>query len=143
MQKTPSNIFICIHSHIKQTLSNICSKSLMKKKIPGALRREVWIKYNGPCFNAKCKVSWCHNEINPFSFECGHNIPESKGGATNVDNLLPICASCNKSMGNRYTITEFGVTFGSNRVHPEPKEPNKGRKLGPRAVRLFSCFYSN
>lgn len=116
---------------------------MRKKNIPIALRREVWIKNNEKVFNAKCKVSWCNNEINPFNFECGHNIPESKGGKTNLDNLLPICSSCNKSMGNRYTIIEFGSVFGSsNQIHPEPylnalQKIEKPRKL---KIRWFSCF---
>lgn len=110
---------------------------MKKKNIPIALRREVWVKNNGKVFNSKCKVSWCNNEINPFNFECGHNIPESKGGNTNLENLLPICSSCNKSMGNRYTIIEFGFIFGkNNRIYPEVKI-EKTRKL---KIRWFSCF---
>lgn len=83
----------------------------IKLKIPISLKREVWLKNNGKVFNAKCKVNWCTNEINTFTFECGHNIPESKGGKTSLENLLPICSSCNKSMGNRYTIIGFASRF--------------------------------
>ena len=39
--------------------------------------------------------------------DCGHNIPESKGGPTNVENLIPICRNCNVGMGNRFTIDEW------------------------------------
>ena len=45
--------------------------------------------------------------INVFDFQCGHNIPESKGGTLDINNLKPICGSCNLSMGNKYTITEW------------------------------------
>jgi hypothetical protein len=45
--------------------------------------------------------------VTPFTFEVGHNVPRSKGGTDNLDNLRPICSSCNKSMGNQYTIDEF------------------------------------
>ena len=58
-------------------------------------------------FKAKCAVSWCQNAITPFSFQCGHNVPESKGGQTDISNLRPICANCNMSMGDDYTIDEF------------------------------------
>ena len=34
--------------------------------------------------------------------------PGSKGGSDAVENLYPICGVCNKSMGNRHTIKEFG-----------------------------------
>jgi 5-methylcytosine-specific restriction endonuclease McrA len=79
----------------------------MRKAVPKALRQQVWLKYNGPTFNCKCQISWCENIITPFSFEVGHNIPHSKGGPATIDNLRPLCSSCNKSMGNNYTIDEF------------------------------------
>jgi hypothetical protein len=30
----------------------------------------------------------------------GHVLPESKGGTLDVENLRPICSSCNSSMGS-------------------------------------------
>jgi hypothetical protein len=80
-----------------------------KKKIPAALREQVWIQRMGPVFEAKCHVSWCANRISAFNFQCGHNIPESKGGETSITNLFPICARCNMSMGNQYTIDEWSA----------------------------------
>ena len=82
-----------------------------KTKIPKALREQVWLKYMGERFDGKCKVSWCKNRINVFDFQCGHNIPESKGGKTTLDNLLPICTRCNISMGSQYTIDEWNTKF--------------------------------
>lgn len=80
----------------------------MKKTIPGALREQVWLLYCGDrLFKHKCLVEWCENVMTPFNFEVGHNIPESKGGATDLNNLRPICSKCNKSMGDNYTIDEF------------------------------------
>ena len=46
-------------------------------------------------------------------FNPGHIIPESKGGPTTIENLMPICSRCNLSMNNQYTITEWN-TLGSN-----------------------------
>jgi hypothetical protein len=95
----------------------------MSNRIPSSLKHNIWIKYIGPIFEAKCAVTWCENKITPFTFEAGHNIPYSKGGATTIDNLRPICSDCNKSMGNRYTIDEYSNTFKINVVNklPEPK----------------------
>ena len=82
----------------------------MKTKIPKALREQVWIRWCGDkFFRRKCLVSWCKNTITPFSFEVGHNVPESKGGATDMSNLRPICSNCNRSMGDEYTIDEFSL----------------------------------
>ena len=63
--------------------------------IPKALRQQVWIQYNGMKFNYKCNIKWCKNTINVFNFHVGHNIPRSKGGSLEIDNLLPICSNCN------------------------------------------------
>jgi 5-methylcytosine-specific restriction endonuclease McrA len=82
-----------------------------KTKIPKALREQVWLKCMGETFDGKCKVGWCKNRINVFDFQCGHNIPESKGGKTTLDNLLPICTRCNISMGSQYTIDEWNTKF--------------------------------
>ena len=78
-----------------------------KKPIPKALREQVWITSFGKVFEHKCYVNWCSNVIDVFSFESGHNIPESKGGLTVLENLKPICSRCNKSMNDKYTIDEF------------------------------------
>ena len=81
---------------------------MRKKKIPLALREQVWLVYLGDkVLKHKCQVKWCENTMTPFTFEVGHNIPESKGGKTSIDNLRPICSKCNKSMGDTYTIDEF------------------------------------
>lgn len=82
-----------------------------KGKIPTALKQNVWTYYIGTKYEAKCFVKWCNTIMTPFTFEAGHNIPESKGGATSLSNLRPICSSCNKSMGNRYSIDDFSKQF--------------------------------
>jgi hypothetical protein len=66
-----------------------------KANIPRALREQVWIQNIGKNFENKCLVEWCQNVMNVFDFHVGHNIPESKGGTTNINNLKPICARCN------------------------------------------------
>lgn len=93
----------------------------MKLKLPKALREQVWLVHIGKQFEHKCLVGWCENKITPFNFECGHNIPESKGGTADIDNLRPICGNCNKSMGSSYTIDEFS-------------------NMSKRASHLFECF---
>jgi 5-methylcytosine-specific restriction endonuclease McrA len=87
----------------------------IKQKIPKALREQVWITKVGPRFNAKCKIVWCTNKMNVFDYQCGHNVPESKGGATTLDNLVPICSRCNVSMGSQYTINQWNAKFAATR----------------------------
>jgi len=78
-----------------------------KVKIPKALREQVWLKYNGRVYDAKCYIKWCKNNITVYDYECSHNIPEIKSGPTTLENLRPCCSRCNKSMGSLYTIDEF------------------------------------
>jgi 5-methylcytosine-specific restriction endonuclease McrA len=84
-----------------------CETPYKKAAIPKALREQVWIRYMGRKFEGRCRVRWCGNTITVFDFQSGHNIPESKGGRTSIENLVPICARCNVSMGNQYTIDEW------------------------------------
>ena len=85
-----------------------------KKKIPKALRQQVWLKYNGEEFNYKCNIVWCRNIITVFNFHVGHNIPESRGGSTCIENLRPICSNCNLSMSSKYSISEWDNNFKNN-----------------------------
>ena len=86
-----------------------------KAHIPKALREQVWIQYYGSVFHNKCPTRWCQNRVNVFDFQVGHNVPESKGGSTTIDNLVPLCGRCNLSMSNNYTFDEWSATFGSRK----------------------------
>ena len=82
-----------------------------KKSIPLVLKRRLWSKYFGeqngiatcPC----CKLS----QISTFSFHCGHIISERNGGLMILDNLIPLCQSCNSSMGTK-SYNEFCEYIG-------------------------------
>jgi len=70
-----------------------------KKNIPKTLKRMVWDKYIGPDIG-KSKCMCCkHQDIRQIEFHCGHVVAEVNNGYTNIDNLRPICAQCNLSMG--------------------------------------------
>lgn len=70
-----------------------------KARIRQTLRRLVWNTYIGelvgksPCYCCRSK------SITPFDFHCGHVVAEANGGPVHLDNLRPICAACNVSMG--------------------------------------------
>jgi len=70
---------------------------------------DIWTGYfpntlKGIC---PCCKDLKNNEINFGWFIVGHNIPFSKGGSSELDNLVPICGECNNGMGDRYTIVEY------------------------------------
>jgi len=115
----PSSVISSDISHPRKDTRNpireYAVKPARKAKIPKALREQVWRTYNGKTAGeGKCFVTWCTNRVTTFDFEVGHNVPESKGGATALSNLRPICSRCNKSMGNNYTIDEW------NKISPAP-----------------------
>ena len=78
-----------------------------KEHIPKAIREQVWLKYIGKKYDTKCTIIWCTNKISVFDFHVGHDIPESNGGTIDIANLRPICARCNLSMSNKFTISEW------------------------------------
>jgi hypothetical protein len=82
-----------------------------RTNIPAAVRRTVWNTYIGEEIGStECYVG-CKTKITQMTFECGHVEAESKGGLTIVENLRPICSSCNRSMGTR-NMQDFMKTFG-------------------------------
>ena len=95
-----------------------------KENIPKRIRELVWTTNNGETFSHKCYVSWCDNTINVFNFQVGHDIPESKGGTIDIDNLKPICSSCNLSMSNKYTITEWSKLIDMNNTIEKKNNKN-------------------
>ena len=116
-QKTKSK-----KSQPAQTSTGKKAKPYRKQKISQALREQVWIQHNGRVFQAKCMVTWCKNKISVFDFQCGHDIPESKGGPTNISNLYPICGKCNLSMSNTYTFQEWCKLYEAVEP-PKPESP--------------------
>jgi hypothetical protein len=67
-----------------------------------AIKTKIWRKYCGENFKTKCCVEFCINEISISNFEAGFILAEAKGGDVSVDNLIPICSKCNKSIGNKH-----------------------------------------
>jgi len=100
-------------------------------KIPKALREQVWLTIFQKQFEHKCYINWCKNIINVFDFSVGHNIPVSKGGSTSLDNLKPICARCNLSMSDTYTIDEWnklGNSIDAKDIVEKMIEPNRKKR---------------
>lgn len=134
---------------VKKTTKYTSKKK--KKPIPAALREAVWIKHMGRNFQGKCMTRWCKNMITVFEFQAGHDIPESKGGATDIMNLYPICARCNLSMSNNYTFKEWCALGSSEATVPVDPVPVAPVPVAPVPVapapvttslfhRLCQCF---
>jgi hypothetical protein len=67
-----------------------------RKKLPSALRFAVWNEFakgNELCYCCKRET------ISVSNFECGHIVSVKNGGEDVIQNLRPVCAQCNRSMG--------------------------------------------
>jgi 5-methylcytosine-specific restriction endonuclease McrA len=92
------------------------NKKYKRKNIPKAVREQTWLLNFGKKYEHKCYINWCDNNVTVFDFHVGHDKPKSKGGKNNIKNLKPICARCNHSMSNKYTIKEW------NNFNKRPKK---------------------
>jgi hypothetical protein len=82
-----------------------------KKPIPKKVRELVW----NTCIGEDVAAAPCtcceKTTIKNTEFHCGHVLAEANGGTQKVDNLRPICAGCNLSMGTE-NIDDFKKRFG-------------------------------
>lgn len=118
-------------------------KCIPTPNIPRSLQKQIWKTYNGNVGSSKCFV--CGAEITALEYECGHIIPRSKGGPNTVDNLLPICGNCNRSMSDTHLFEHVYTHYGklSCRVKDLPmyKEWIDGQKRGGALSYIGSFFY--
>jgi hypothetical protein len=102
-----------IKEETKEVIKEVIKKEVKpkKKSIPLTLKRKVWNKWIGETIGSTkclcCKLT----VITQLSFSCGHIIAEANGGEIKMDNLKPICVSCNSSMGTK-NLEEFINQYG-------------------------------
>jgi len=68
-----------------------------RKSIPKSLRMELWKNFFGHRYYGSCFV--CKSQIKKDYFEAGHVTSVAEGGSDTLENLRPICKTCNLSMG--------------------------------------------
>ncbi len=109
------------------SLFNFGSDSTPKRRTPctKAVTEAVWLKYSGHNVRGKCYV--CGRDIDYLNFEVGHNRSHKAGGKWNVNNLRPVCRTCNRSMGARTTIESFKKKHFTvkSKTSTEEKTPTK------------------
>lgn len=80
------------------SLVDTCDSDIFTSKITPELKNKVWRHHYGDTNNANCP---CGEIIYVDNHHCGHIKARAKGGKTCVENLKPICASCNLKMGTK------------------------------------------
>lgn len=73
----------------------------ISKTITLTLKKSVWNHHVGMGIGEIACLACNITRIHQMSFHCGHVIAKSKGGLNTVNNLKPICQSCNSSMGTQ------------------------------------------
>jgi len=82
-----------------------------KQSIPKNVRIIIWNHYIGEDI-IKHKCLCCKKvTISNTNFEVGHVLSEKNGGTHEINNLRPICFSCNHSMGSE-NMVDFVVKYG-------------------------------
>lgn len=88
--------------------------------IPASVRTAVWKSFNGENYKAPC---YCCNitECSVDSWHAGHIVSRVLGGPATLQNLRPICAQCNTSMGSMH-MAEYALGHGlKGRIVNEPR----------------------
>ena len=84
-----------------------------KKNISWVLRSSVYRTFMGNVFDGVC-VCCRTTHLTPQTFVVGHVVSESCGGDLSLDNLRPICVTCNSSMGTRNMVAFMSEKFPLN-----------------------------
>jgi len=100
---------------------------MKKTPVPKVLKCMVWEEYIGREFEGHCYC--CSSNIDVFHFHAGHVEPASKGGNMSLENLRPVCASCNLSMSNKNMIDFINQHNMSGKVNFKEKYVRIGNKI--------------
>lgn len=71
-------------------------------------KTEIWRKTSGKCHICRRSLLYkAYGFLNTEgAWEIDHDIPKSKGGQNDAENLLPACPSCNRIKRDNHTLTE-------------------------------------
>ncbi|MHB1952866.1 MAG: HNH endonuclease [Sulfobacillus sp.] len=114
--------------------SGLASEPRHKQSIPAAIRRAVWNYYIGEAYGLGYCMAGCCGLISQTNFACGHVIAEKNGGRLVLENLRPICTTCNSSMGTN-NLFDYMREHGLN----APSKPTRIIKVVDREDRKFCC----
>lgn len=79
------------------SMINIVDFIQIKTRIPADIRMQVWRNLYNTSLMGKCYT--CCKELSYIDMECGHIVARALNGPDTVENLLPVCKTCNKDMG--------------------------------------------
>jgi 5-methylcytosine-specific restriction endonuclease McrA len=90
------------------TIIETVESNVFEAKISKKLKHEVWVHWFKEAESVVCP---CGTIITAEENHCGHIVARAKGGRTAVENLRPVCASCNLRMKTR-NMNEYFAEMG-------------------------------
>jgi hypothetical protein len=130
-----NNLVIALHKN-NDFLLNLVSSSFnlndikkqdnnktTRKSIPQTLRFAVWNKYFEKKTEDKC-LCCKYMPLYITNFDCGHIISHKHGGTIHIDNLKPICRTCNLSMG-AMNMNDFISKYGFDNINTTLHKTNE------------------
>jgi len=106
----------------------------MSAIIPVAVKKTVWKKYFNNREIGKCCI--CGGKIVRSEFHAGHIVSNYNGGPAILENLIPMCSSCNQSI-NRHNLVDFMERWGYS-IPSSLKEISRMVKKKIRSKFLFN-----
>jgi 5-methylcytosine-specific restriction endonuclease McrA len=112
----------------KVVKEKVIKEKVVKEKIPLSVKHAVWDQSFGKCMDGICQC--CKTTpIHSTNFDCGHIISEKNGGKVHLENLRPICRTCNSSMGTQ-NMDDYIVKYGFDKINAtEPKSKEQSVKF--------------
>ena len=103
-------------SKMARTFEDLCPpltySAKPKKRIKQWNRDDIWLYHNGSQLK-EVKCPCCQIRIiSRDSFSAGHIQAESRGGSSQIDNIIPICDDCNGRMGPTHMYWFSWDTYG-------------------------------
>lgn len=113
----------------------------IRKAISKDLREKVWLKYmknkvQGKCYCCRIKP------IHFTDFFVGHDKSVFAGGTNHINNLRPICRSCNLGMKTK-SIEWYRNKYYANPKTKPTRKKRKPNKKKPRSKKQDGIFNYN
>ena len=114
-----------------------------RQRAPLPLRERCWRRFFGPWLVGRCFV--CGGDLSAFQFHCSHIVARAAWGPTHVSNLVPLCSSCNGSVGSDDVLQFMDTQHLPQLVQPWPTcawpccwQPVEGCMHSQQATRVCS-----